>query len=303
MHQDRERSFACGDGIDNDRDGIVDFPQDPGCESLTDDNELNAACSDGIDNDGDGLIDLGGLDTTGDGIANTAADPGCTDLLDNDETDGVLPACADGIDNDGDGEADYPADPDCDNETDDEEAAADECSDGIDNDGDGLTDNTTQANPGDPACDAGLNSESPDPICADGIDNDGDGRADYGGVDFNNDGEFDLPGEMLPDPGCLTAADLAESPNPQCSDGIDNDGDGTVDYPEDVACARFTDSEIEGLRGRDEGSPAQCSDGIDNDGDGKTDFQPPFHTNGNSNPNFENGDPDCSNAFDNGEAS
>ena len=110
-------------------------------------------------------------------------------------------------------------------------------------------------------------------------------------------------GEMPPDPGCLTPTDLAESPNPQCSDGLDIDGDGTVDYPEDEACAHGVSSEIEGLRGRNEASPAQCSDGIDNDGDGFTDYQPEFHTNGNNNPNFENGDPDCSDAFDNGEDS
>lgn len=302
LYQDRERSFSCGDGLDNDRDGAVDYPQDPGCESLIDDNEINPACSDGIDNDGDGLIDVGGLDTTGDGIANTPLDPGCEDAQDQDETDGVLPACSDGIDNDGDGAADYPSDPDCESESDLDEATVDECSDGIDNDGDGLIDQTTQTNPGDPACDAGLGAESPDPVCADGIDNDGDGRADFAGVDLNNDALYDRPGEIPPDPGCLTATDLAESTKPQCSDGIDNDGDGTTDYPGDAACAHGASSDIEGLRGRNEGSPAQCSDGIDNDGDGLIDFQPEFLSNGSANPNFENGDPQCLNAFDNGEA-
>ncbi|MCW5807562.1 MAG: PPC domain-containing protein [Deltaproteobacteria bacterium] len=53
---------------------------------------------------------------------------------------------------------------------------------------------------------------------------------------------------------------------PQCSDGIDNDGDGDIDYPRDLGCDDSNDDS--------EDSPAkpQCSDGRDNDGDGKTDF-------------------------------
>ena len=33
--------YACEDGIDNDSDGLVDFPDDPGCTSETDDDEFN----------------------------------------------------------------------------------------------------------------------------------------------------------------------------------------------------------------------------------------------------------------------
>jgi cellulase/cellobiase CelA1 len=68
----------CADGLDNDNDGYIDFPDDPGCEDYHDDEEYNetkpsnpAACSDNIDNDGDGLID--------------EEDPGCTSSDDNDE--------------------------------------------------------------------------------------------------------------------------------------------------------------------------------------------------------------------------
>ena len=55
---------ACADGIDNDGDGLVDHPEDPGCRSIADENERKGktrrgrACSDGIDNDGDGLADF-----------------------------------------------------------------------------------------------------------------------------------------------------------------------------------------------------------------------------------------------------
>jgi hypothetical protein len=47
-----------------------------------------------------------------------------------------------------------------------------------------------------------------------------------------------------------------------CSDGIDNDGDGRVDYPADGGC--------ESDQASTEDPP--CSDGIDNDGDGAIDF-------------------------------
>ncbi len=40
---------ACEDGEDNDDDGLVDFPDDPGCASLTDDDESNPPeCEDGL---------------------------------------------------------------------------------------------------------------------------------------------------------------------------------------------------------------------------------------------------------------
>ncbi|PIS05119.1 MAG: hypothetical protein COT81_02740, partial [Candidatus Buchananbacteria bacterium CG10_big_fil_rev_8_21_14_0_10_42_9] len=73
----------CSDGVDNDGDGLVDYPNDPGCVSASDDDEMNAVeppiggvtqCSDGIDNDGDGFIDY-------------PADSGCRDIYDKSETD------------------------------------------------------------------------------------------------------------------------------------------------------------------------------------------------------------------------
>jgi uncharacterized protein YkwD len=49
---------------------------------------------------------------------------------------------------------------------------------------------------------------------------------------------------------------------PACSDGIDNDGDGKTDYPQDLECASANDAY----------ETNDCADGIDNDGDGKIDF-------------------------------
>jgi len=56
---------ACDDGIDNDRDGLVDFAGgDPGCDDAWDESEKADAheCDDGIDNDGDGAIDYREVD-------------------------------------------------------------------------------------------------------------------------------------------------------------------------------------------------------------------------------------------------
>ncbi|MCI0531314.1 MAG: hypothetical protein L0Y74_05145 [candidate division Zixibacteria bacterium] len=61
----------CSDGLDNDGDGLIDFPADCGCTSALDPTEAPnplTQCNDGLDNDGDGLIDL--------------ADPDCDNLCD-----------------------------------------------------------------------------------------------------------------------------------------------------------------------------------------------------------------------------
>ena len=87
----------CDDGLDNDEDGLIDHPFDPGCASASDDDETDPAvapvCSNGIDDDADGLIDFG-------------SDPNCSSAAD--DFEGA--DCADGIDNDGDGNTDYDRD-------------------------------------------------------------------------------------------------------------------------------------------------------------------------------------------------
>jgi hypothetical protein len=47
----------CADGVDNDADGQVDFPEDAGCTWSGDLSEL-PDCADGIDNDNDGAVDM-----------------------------------------------------------------------------------------------------------------------------------------------------------------------------------------------------------------------------------------------------
>lgn len=76
----KKLTAACSDSIDNDSDGLTDYPNDPGCTSSTDNDEYNEqatktanhACNDSIDNDSDGLTDY-------------PNDPGCTSITDNDE--------------------------------------------------------------------------------------------------------------------------------------------------------------------------------------------------------------------------
>jgi hypothetical protein len=82
--------------------------------------------------------------------------------------------------------------------------------------------------------------------------------------------------------------DSFEYGRPDCSDGIDNDGDGNVDFPSDLGCDEAADPS--------ERSPRlPCDDRIDNDGDGWIDFDPEtFADPGDqSAPHGGQGDPGC----------
>ncbi len=75
----------CSDGLDNDGDSLVDFPEEPGCESPLDNSEEDLCpgpgcpqCADGVDNDGDSLTDW-------------PNDPGCSGAGDPIEMDECLP--------------------------------------------------------------------------------------------------------------------------------------------------------------------------------------------------------------------
>ena len=290
----------CIDGIDNDGDGLTDFPADPSCWGNEDDAEY-AACSDGIDNDGDGNTDFpndpgcfasfypledpecsDGVDNNQDGNIDFPDDVGCFALFDQ----GELPACANGIDDDGDGFIDYPDDPGCASVSMTTEKP--ECDDGIDDDGDGLVDFGFGAGFGsDPGCETASDSSESDairPACNDAVDNDADGFVDY-----------------PEDPECLGYNDNSE--NPECNDGIDNDFDGLsdlqdpdcvspMDLSERVECANGLDDDGDGLIDTDDadcfGNPdpsesPECADGLDNDDDQLIDFP---------------ADPQCSSADD-----
>ncbi|MBL0213704.1 MAG: hypothetical protein IPQ07_07465 [Myxococcales bacterium] len=107
-NSDDQPKVQCDDGIDNDGDGMIDFPEDPGCISASDETEDSSpspACSDGRDNDNDNLIDY-------------PADPGCFAPQQDDEKDDCpngpnCPECGNGKDDDMNGSTDYPNDSGC----------------------------------------------------------------------------------------------------------------------------------------------------------------------------------------------
>ena len=208
---------ACSDSADNDDDGLIDFPNDPGCSSAEDTDETDEMaaprpqCANGRDDDGDGLVDI--------------ADPGCISEADpresgaNDDTECMsdedcasygtcvlninrcVPRCSNRIDDDGDGIIDFPLEPGCAGAGDDDET--------------------------DP---------SVSPSCGNGLDDDSDGLVDYPN-----------------DPGCAGVGDRDElDPDrlPACGDGRDNDNDGTTDYPEDRGCESAADHSEGGACGR-----------------------------------------------------
>jgi hypothetical protein len=104
--------LSCGDGIDNDGDGLIDLA-DPGCADALDGSEKDGTgtypCDDGIDNDGDGGIDFDPVTFASPGDRYTppagVGDPGCHDPSWGTEN----PQCQDGIHNDSDGKMDYDA--------------------------------------------------------------------------------------------------------------------------------------------------------------------------------------------------
>lgn len=152
----------CSDGMDNDGDGLIDFPNDPGCESAIDPDETDIpACSDGNDNDGDGDTDY-------------PADKGCSSVLDNDESGGA--ACSNGLDDDGDGNTDFPADPGCADANDVSEDDVPACANGIDDDNDGVADYPT-----DPGCSDAFDDDETDMVSSGAGGNGGAGGAGAGG--------------------------------------------------------------------------------------------------------------------------
>jgi hypothetical protein len=199
---------VCDDGVDGDRDGLIDRG-DPGCASSSDPSEQDSAlvCDDGVDNDGDGQADFG-------------RDAGCSSASDPSERVGVQ--CEDGIDNDGDGVVDM-ADNAC--QQNDAGSEIGQCQDGFDNDGDAVVDIA------DAGCRAAADASEQEAgvACDDGSDNDGDGYADWrdpgcrtpsgqteapqcmDGIDNDRDGRIDFDRGRL-----ATGSPVSKKPDKQC---------------------------------------------------------------------------------------
>lgn len=230
----------CGNGIDDDDDGLTDCAdvedcagyQDPSGFECTDSGERKEIdCSDGVDNDGDWAIDCEDPDCEGD----PACPPNPEDICDN------------GIDDDGNGDTDC-ADSACIGSVGPDgvvcEAVETTCDDGGDNDGDGLTDCDDPDCDADPAC-----LPTTETSCTDNVDNDVDGLTD------------------CEDPDCahftdgLIACEYGMKWEIDCSDGIDNDGDGLTDC-DDPYCR-----ELPACGGVQE----ICNNGLDDDTNGYID--------------------------------
>ena len=261
---------SCSDGFDDDGDGATDA-DDPQCFGPSDNENGDIAvddassCINGVDDNGDGLVDSDDPNCARTaGIARDGNEAG--DLwgpLKGFAADGSGQAapegsgnCGDGVDNDDDGQADG-RDPTCFRFVRDESGPVDvtACTDGIDNNGDG----TTDAN--DPGCRSAIDAVEGSgvalPSCGNDLDDDTDGLTDELDSDCaEGSGSDELPGDA-------TTAPAATGTN-ACADGLDNDGDGAIDWPQDGGC-RSADATTE--------EPAKaCSDGLDNDGDGATDW-------------------------------
>jgi hypothetical protein len=67
---------ACANGIDDDGDGLSDYPADPGCRFPSEATEA-PPCQDGVHNDGDARVDFDGGASAHGGVATRPADPTC----------------------------------------------------------------------------------------------------------------------------------------------------------------------------------------------------------------------------------
>jgi len=215
--------FQCGDGADEDLDGLLDC-DDPDCAERP---PCVEDCANDVDDDGNGLTDCDDPRCTDD---DACTERECGDEMDEDndglvdcddpDCDGVQPcgretSCRDRTDNDGDGMQDCD-DPDCARARNCYESS---CGNEEDDDGDGLVDCEDDECLGSRLC--------PETMCGDGADDDGNGLTDCA------------------DPGCATDAMCIAPAESDCGNATDDDGDGVADCGDadcalEAACAAAT---------------------------------------------------------------
>jgi endoglucanase len=197
---------ACADKIDNDKDGLIDYPADLGCISATDRDETDppppppAACADKLDNDNDGLIDY-------------PNDLGCSSLTDTDEFNLPLPPAKTVLAADLTISADW---------------GAGYCGNVL------VTNKTTTQVEWTTAFNvpgiiksfwSAVYTKTGDTVTASGLD-------------WN---KILNPGAYASFGFCADRVVVAAKN--ACEDGIDNDKDGLVDYPKDSGCTSLTDND------------------------------------------------------------
>ncbi|MBU2260268.1 DUF11 domain-containing protein, partial [Patescibacteria group bacterium] len=287
----------CQDSEDNDQDGLTDYPEDPGCDSPQDDDESDGTteCQDGEDNDLDGFTDMD--------------DPGCDSPQDDDESDGTSECQdGEDNDDDGlvDHPEDPGCDSPQDDDEEDDEAHTDleieksgpvVATPGgtvvytllVTNNGPDAATNVVSVD----TIPAGLtfNAGASDPEC---IEQGGDIFCNNLQLASGATGSyivaFDVPVDAVCDSVIENSASVSTSstdpnpdnnqsgivsttvecpPQPQCSDEIDNDGDGLTDHPEDPGCSSPQDDTE-----TDPDGP-ECDNGKDDDSDGAVDSDDP----------------------------
>lgn len=225
----------CGNGVDDDQDGLVDCADTASCECT-----YEVSCTNGFDDDQDGFLDCDDTDCQ----AVCPAQEICGDQIDNDHdglTDcqdplcacGFETNCANGLDDDLDGYFDC-QDPDCSAQC---AVHEKECANTIDDDADGLVDCQ------DPDCLKQAICGGHELLCHDGTDDDADGTID-----------------------CLDSdCPVCPASESVCNDGYDDDMDGAIDCA-DPDCASTC-----AMGGCGDGTVVmgeECDDGGNVDGDG-----------------------------------
>ena len=205
----------CSNGLDDDNDGLVDYPNDPGCSNAQDNTETSSSlvCDNGLDesNDRDTLADY----------RLSAWDPGCTNATDSSEIDGE---CDDNIDSGDRDTLSDATDPGC-TSTSDQTETDGECDDNVDS----ASDADSLGDASDPGCTSTSDTSEIDGQCDDNSDNDGDTHTDFNGVG---------------DSKCVSFSDNDESPRDFCSDtdgGIVSGTQGTVSGDDESVPFNLTD--------------------------------------------------------------
>jgi len=266
---------GCGSAPDKPGDPVDSASGSSGADALTlptgdldlaalDGDETTLAdCTDGSDNGSDGLADCDDedclafcTDSDGDGYCEVGADTDASGACDNTEINAATQDCAEGD------ATVFPGSPD---ESTTPTAAF--CTDTLDNDCDGLPDLV------DPDCQLADVDNDVDGYCENGFrDNNTDGICAEGGG-----GEIDCD-DNITDGSSSVPNGTAETTYALCNDGYDNDcANGGGDYGADASCALFDGTEdnfadcTDGVDNDGDGDPdgadAGCTAYYDNDGD------------------------------------
>ncbi|MGE0403721.1 MAG: hypothetical protein AB7T06_43845, partial [Kofleriaceae bacterium] len=285
---------ACGDGMDNDTDGITDFPMDPGCTTLDDTDESDTCasgpgpgcpeCADGDDNDGDGDTDEDDSNCTYPSTASEGcvASEGVTELvlpMTAGTTVGAIndtsPSCTSATNNAGDRTFSLQL-PDMLNVTITSEP----------NNFDAVVSLLGSTCGGTPlACFDSPESVTKTNLAAGNYFFIVDGYGSSSGGTFSvgvsgtirNGASCEVPlamsGAITCNSGfsCKGSVGSRTCQRAACNDGLDNDSDGIADYPNDAGCSSVNDDDETDTCPGGANCPV-CSDGVDNDGDTYIDY-------------------------------